>query len=78
MKKSAQGLVTRAKKSAASSATVDLRRRVAALEAEVQEARALNLRVAELADLVTELLIPLAQRDEDRLQELLVKYHESL
>lgn len=68
----------RATKAAASSATIDLRRRVAALEAEVQEARALNLRVAELTDIVTELMVPLAQRDEQELQRVLAKYHDSL
>lgn len=68
----------RATKVAAASATIDLRRRVAALEAEVQEARALNLRVAELTDIVTELMVPLAQRDEQELQRVLAKYHDSL
>lgn len=61
-----------------SPATLDLRRRVAALEAEVQECRALNLRLAELTDIVTDLLVPLAQGDDDALRETLVKYHESL
>lgn len=60
------------------SATVDLRWRVRALEAEVQECRQLNLRLAELTDLVTELLLPAVQRDEERLAELLARYHESL
>ena len=58
--------------------TVDLRQRVAALEAEVQECRALNLRLAELTDIVTDLLLPLAARDEEKLAELLEKYRESL
>lgn len=73
--KSAAGRVRRV---AGNSATVGLRRRVAALEAEVQESRALNVRVAELTDLVTELLVPLAQRDEDKLAATLAKYHESI
>ncbi len=59
-------------------ATHDLRRRVAALEAEVQECRQLNLRLAELTDVVTALLVPLARADEAELREVLAKYHESL
>ncbi|WP_370247754.1 DUF6752 domain-containing protein [Nocardioides sp.] len=42
----------------------DLKRRVEELEAEVQECRRLNRRLAELMDVVEELLVPLAQRDE--------------
>ena len=68
----------RVRDTAARSATIDLRRRVAALEAEVQEQRALNLRVAELTDLVTELMVPLATRDEERIQATLAKYHEGI
>jgi C4-dicarboxylate-specific signal transduction histidine kinase len=68
----------RVKDTAARSATIDLRRRVAALEAEVQEQRALNLRVAELTDLVTELMVPLATRDEEQIQATLAKYHEGI
>ena len=52
----------------------DLERRVAALEEAVQENRALNVRLAELTDVVTELLLPVAARDEERLEELLGKY----
>ncbi|MBC2933881.1 DUF6752 domain-containing protein [Nocardioides sp. zg-1228] len=54
--------------------TRDLERRVAALEEAVQDNRALNVRVAELTDVVTELLLPVAARDEERLAELLEKY----
>jgi hypothetical protein len=46
-----------------------LRDRVAVLEDEVQECRQLNLRLAELTDVVQELLLPLAQRDEARLAQ---------
>jgi hypothetical protein len=78
MKRSARSLAGRVRTTAANSATLDLRRRVAALEAEVQECRALNLRLAELTDVMTDLLIPLAQADDDKLREVLAKYHESL
>ena len=46
----------------------DLRQRVAELEAEVQEARRLNRRVAELLDIVEELLVPLTLRDEEKVK----------
>jgi hypothetical protein len=52
----------------------DLAARVAALEEAVQENRALNVRLAELTDVVTELLLPVAARDEKKLEELLEKY----
>lgn len=48
-----------------------LRNRVAELEQEVQENRRLNRRVAELLDIVEELLVPLAQRDEQRVRDYL-------
>jgi len=57
---------------------IDLRHRVSRLEHEVQECRALNLRLAELTDLVTELLLPVAQRDEAKVDELIERYQRSL
>ena len=57
---------------------LDLRRRVHRLEEEVQECRALNLRLAELTDLVTELLLPVAQQDEAKVAELLERYQRSI
>lgn len=57
---------------------LELRRRVARLEAEVQECRALNVRLAELTDIVTELLLPVAARDEEKLARLLERYRESI
>jgi hypothetical protein len=52
----------------------DLEKRIAALEEAVQDNRALNVRLAELTDVVTELLLPVAARDEEKLEELLAKY----
>jgi hypothetical protein len=40
----------------------------------VQENRRLQRRVAELTDLVTELVVPLAQRDEAALEAVLERY----
>jgi Domain of unknown function (DUF6752) len=59
-------------------ATHDLRKRVAELEAEVQECRQLNLRLAELTDIVTDLLVPLARGDQDGVREVLAKYQGSI
>jgi hypothetical protein len=54
-----------------------LRERVAALESEVQESRRLNRRIAELTDVVQELLLPEPQRDEERLSKRLETYASS-
>ncbi len=55
-----------------------LRERVAVLEDEVQECRQLNLRLAELTDVVQELLLPVASRDEEKLARMLEAYSRSL
>ena len=55
-----------------------LRERVTVLEQEVQECRQLNLRLAELTDVVEELLLPVAQRDEQRVSAVLEKYSKGL
>jgi hypothetical protein len=68
----------RVKSKASQSATLDLRKRVKVLEDEVQECRRVNLRVAELTDLVMELLLPVSQQDERKVQELLARYQDSL
>lgn len=48
-----------------------LRKSVEDLEEEMQEARRLNRRLAELLDIVEELLVPIAQRDEEKVQKYL-------
>ncbi|CAA9354997.1 MAG: hypothetical protein AVDCRST_MAG72-1722 [uncultured Nocardioidaceae bacterium] len=55
-----------------------LRTRITALEQEAQECRRLNRRIAELTDVVQELLIPISQRDEDGVRERLERYSASL
>ena len=55
-----------------------VRGRLAALEAEVQENRQLHRRVAELTDVVAELLLPVVDRDEERMSELLAAYRARL
>lgn len=56
----------------------ELRAAVAELEEEVQENRRLQRRLAEITDVVQELLLPAAQRDDDRLRERLDSYTSSL
>jgi uncharacterized small protein (DUF1192 family) len=56
----------------------ELRERIAVLEDEVQECRQLNLRLAELTDVVAELLLPAAQRDEAKVAEVLERYSKGL
>jgi hypothetical protein len=55
-----------------------LRSRVEELEAAVQENRQLNLRIAELTDAMMELVVPLSQRDETKVQAVVDRYRESL
>ncbi len=72
-----QRLRARAKDAARRAAgpeVAELRERVAVLEEEVQECRQLNLRLAELTDVVGELLLPVAQRDEAKVAEVMEKY----
>jgi hypothetical protein len=55
-----------------------LEQRVADLEADVSEMRQHNLRLAEIADVVQELLIPMASRDEVKVQEAIERFNKSL
>jgi hypothetical protein len=45
--------------------------------AAVHQNRRLNRRIAELTDIVAELLVPIADRDEDKARELLARYRET-
>jgi hypothetical protein len=51
-----------------------LRTRVAGLEQEIQECRRLNRRLAEVVDVVEQLLVPAADRDDARLRRALDSY----
>lgn len=55
-----------------------LQNRVARLEDEVQELRRLHRRVAEIADVVQEVLVPAANRDDERIRRLLDDYSDAL
>lgn len=56
----------------------DLMTRIEQIEAEVQENRQLNLRLAELIDVVQELLVPLASQDQERIRAATEKFTRSL
>lgn len=55
-----------------------LERRVADLEAEVSEMRRHNLRLAELTDVVQELLVPMSGRDEERIRQAIDQFNASI
>jgi transposase-like protein len=55
-----------------------LQRRLEDLEAEVQECRQLNVRLAEVTDLVEQLLLPAAAQDQGQLAAAVEKYTRSL
>ena len=57
---------------------IGVRARLAALEEEVQEQRQLNRRLAELTDVVAELLIPLHHRDADWVGDVLEEYRQRI
>ena len=56
--------------------TVSLPRRILDLEAAVMENRQLNRRLAELTDVLAELLVPATERDEEKLTALLATFRD--
>ena len=62
-----------------SSTTVQqLEQRIADLEADLTELRRHNLRLAERADVIQELLVPMASRDEEAVRDAIARFRESL
>ena len=55
-----------------------LSRRVDELEKSLLEVRAQNLRLAEIADVIQELLIPLSSRDQERVDEAIERFSKGL
>lgn len=55
-----------------------LRGRVLALEKELEADRQLHRKVAELSDVVAELLVPIQDRDEARVTEVLSQYRKTI
>ena len=53
---------------------VGLGDRLNELEAEIQECRQVNLRLAELCDVMMELLLPVADRDQAEVEAVLARY----
>jgi hypothetical protein len=52
---------------------VSLYKRVAELEQEIQETRKLNQRLSDVIDVMIEILVPVADRDDERLREALAR-----
>ena len=50
-----------------------MKRRLKALEAEVQESRQMNRRLADVVDIVVELLVPAMDRDDERVTASLAR-----
>ncbi len=73
---------TRARRLARRALRVDeideLRERVESLSAEIDELRQQNLRLAEIADVVQELLVPLASRDQARIDAAIESFSRGL
>jgi hypothetical protein len=55
-----------------------LQRRLEDLEAEVQECRQLNIRLAEVTDLVEQLLLPIAAQDQEKIAVAVEKYNRTM
>lgn len=58
--------------------TAELEARVAQLEADLAELREQSLRLAEIADVVQELLIPMAHRDEEKIEAAIERFRREL
>lgn len=56
----------------------ELEQRVADLEADLAQVRRHNLRLAELTDVVQELLVPMASRDEAAVAAAIERFRETL
>lgn len=56
----------------------DLEERIEVMEDEMQEHRQLSRRVAELTDLIADLLVPLAQNDQSKVNEIVDAYRASI
>jgi hypothetical protein len=55
-------------------AVVGVGDRLTELEAEIQECRQVNRRLAELCDVMMELLLPVADRDQEAVDAILERY----
>jgi hypothetical protein len=71
-------MVERVARAVAGDRLDQLQQRLEDLEAEVQECRKLNVRLAEVTDLVEQLLLPMAARDEDAIAAAVEKYSRTM
>ena len=55
-----------------------LQERLQDLEAEVQECRQLNIRLAEVIDLVEQVLLPIAAQDQEKIAAAVEKYNRTI
>ncbi|MDQ6641589.1 MAG: hypothetical protein M3Y66_03740 [Actinomycetota bacterium] len=55
-----------------------LKDRVSSLESEIDELRQQSLRLAEIADVVQELLVPLSSRDQARIDAAIESFQKSV
>ncbi|MDQ6934227.1 MAG: hypothetical protein M3130_02880 [Actinomycetota bacterium] len=78
LRRQGQSLRRRAVQALDGGAVERLESRIATLEAEIQENRQLNVRLAELIDVVTELLVPVASQDKAKIESALEKFSRSL
>ncbi len=74
----ARAIATRGQLLALHKRVGELQAEVRGLDAEVQETRRLNRRLAEVIDVVQEVLVPAANRDDERLRRLLDEYSKRL
>jgi hypothetical protein len=56
----------------------ELQEKVRLLEADVAELREQHIRLAELADVVQELVVPLASRDQERIDAAIAEFRKGL
>ena len=56
----------------------ELQQRLEELEAEIQECRQLNVRLAEVTDLVEQLLLPMAAQDQEKIAAAVEKYNRTI
>jgi hypothetical protein len=55
-----------------------LRTRVQKLEQELEADRQLHRKIAELSDVVAELLVPIQDRDQEKVSEVLAQYRKTI
>lgn len=78
MSRRVRGVASRARQRLGGGELHQLEERVARLERENVDLRRHSLRAAEILDVVEELLVPMASRDQDRVEEAIERFRRSL